>query len=72
MFIYIYINIASKGNRKVVEMLVKAGALLNRTTKDGRTALYLAVQEGKKKKERKKNRQLKTVLVVFAAYLRSH
>ncbi|CEG65595.1 hypothetical protein RMATCC62417_02348 [Rhizopus microsporus] len=46
MFIYIYINIASKGNRKVVEMLVKAGALLNRTTKDGRTALYLAVQEG--------------------------
>ncbi|CAO3658530.1 unnamed protein product [Rhizopus microsporus] len=37
---------ASKGNRKVVEMLVKAGALLNRTTKDGRTALYLAVQEG--------------------------
>lgn len=30
----------------IVKLLVNAGALLNRTTKDGRTALYLAVQEG--------------------------
>ncbi|KAI7903175.1 ankyrin repeat-containing domain protein [Cokeromyces recurvatus] len=35
-----------KGNFEVVKVLVEAGALLNRTTKDGRTALYLAVQEG--------------------------
>ncbi|KAI9478513.1 MAG: ankyrin repeat-containing domain protein [Benjaminiella poitrasii] len=35
-----------KGNLEVVKILVKAGALLNRTTKDGRTALYLAVQKG--------------------------
>lgn len=35
-----------KGRLDIVQILVKAGALLNRTTKDGRTALYLAVQEG--------------------------
>ncbi|GAA5805279.1 hypothetical protein HPULCUR_010794 [Helicostylum pulchrum] len=35
-----------KGNIEIVQILVNAGALLNRTTRDGRTALYLAVQEG--------------------------
>ncbi|KAI9347869.1 ankyrin repeat-containing domain protein [Pilaira anomala] len=37
---------ALKGNLEIVKILVNAGALLNRTTRDGRTALYLAVQEG--------------------------
>ncbi|KAI8980965.1 ankyrin repeat-containing domain protein [Pilobolus umbonatus] len=37
---------AMKGNLDTVKLLVEAGALLDRTTKDGRTALYLAVQEG--------------------------
>lgn len=36
-----------KGYLDIVKVLVDAGALLNRTTRDGRTALYLAVQEGK-------------------------
>ncbi|KAI8987877.1 ankyrin repeat-containing domain protein [Mycotypha africana] len=35
-----------KGNLEIVQMLVESGALLDRQTKDGRTALYLAVQEG--------------------------
>ncbi|CAO3633234.1 unnamed protein product [Mucor hiemalis] len=35
-----------KGRLDIVQILVSAGALLNRTTKDGRTSLYLAVQEG--------------------------
>ncbi|KAI8882101.1 ankyrin, partial [Backusella circina FSU 941] len=37
---------AMKGNLDVVKILVSGGALLDRVTKDGRTALYLAVQEG--------------------------
>lgn len=72
MFIYIYINIASKGNRKVVEMLVKAGALLNRTTKDGRTALYLAVQEGKKKKERKRKTDSSNLFLLLLLLILGH
>lgn len=44
---FYYLYIAWKGRLDIVQILVKAGALLNRTTKDGRTALYLAVQEGK-------------------------
>lgn len=36
-----------KGNLDIVSLLTESGALLNRQTKDGRTALYLAVQEGK-------------------------
>jgi ankyrin repeat protein len=40
-------NQAMKGNLDIVKILVGGGALLNRVTKDGRTALYLAVQEGK-------------------------
>jgi ankyrin repeat protein len=39
--------IALKGNLSIAKLLVEAGALLDRTTRDGRTALYLAVQEGK-------------------------
>lgn len=35
-----------KGNLEIVKLLTESGALLNRKTKDGRTALYLAVQEG--------------------------
>ncbi|KAI8079515.1 ankyrin repeat-containing domain protein [Gilbertella persicaria] len=30
----------------ILRLLIEAGALLNRTTRDGRTPLYLAVQEG--------------------------
>ncbi|KAL7325942.1 hypothetical protein PS15p_208355 [Mucor circinelloides] len=37
---------ALKGNLDIVKFLTESGALLNRHTKDGRTALYLAVQEG--------------------------
>ncbi|KAG1373499.1 hypothetical protein G6F61_010133 [Rhizopus arrhizus] len=37
---------AMKGYLDIVMILVNAGALLNRTTKDGRSALYLAIQEG--------------------------
>ncbi|KAI9257634.1 ankyrin repeat-containing domain protein [Sporodiniella umbellata] len=37
---------AMKGYTEIVTILVNAGALLNRTTKDGRSALYLATQEG--------------------------
>lgn len=36
-----------KGYLDIVKALVDAGALLNRTTRDGRSALYLAIQEGK-------------------------
>ncbi|KAG0188530.1 Ankyrin repeat domain-containing protein 16 [Apophysomyces sp. BC1034] len=35
-----------KGRLDIVKALVDAGALLDRVTKDGRTALHLAVQEG--------------------------
>lgn len=35
-----------KGNLDIVRILVNAGAMLDRKTKDGRTPLYLAVQEG--------------------------
>lgn len=35
-----------KGNLEIVKLLTESGALLSRKTKDGRTALYLAVQEG--------------------------
>lgn len=41
--------IALKGNLNIAALLVEAGALLDRTTREGRTALYLAVQEGKTK-----------------------
>ncbi|KAG0178224.1 Ankyrin repeat domain-containing protein 16 [Apophysomyces sp. BC1021] len=37
---------AMKGRLDIVKALVDAGALLDRVTKDGRTALHLAVQEG--------------------------
>lgn len=37
---------AMKGYLDIVTILVDAGALLNRTTKDGRSALYLAIQKG--------------------------
>lgn len=40
-----------KGYLDIVMILVNAGALLNRTTKDGRSALYLAIQEGNNSKE---------------------
>lgn len=48
IYLSIHTVIALKGNLEIVKILVNAGALLNRTTRDGRTALYLAVQEGKK------------------------
>ncbi|KAI8641307.1 ankyrin repeat-containing domain protein [Parasitella parasitica] len=35
-----------KGNLEIVKLLTESGALLDRKTKDGRTALYLAAQEG--------------------------
>lgn len=38
--------VALKGNLEIVKFLTASGALLNRHTRDGRTALYLAVQEG--------------------------
>ncbi|KAF7729979.1 Ankyrin repeat domain-containing protein 16 [Apophysomyces ossiformis] len=38
--------LAMKGRLDIVKVLVDAGALLDRATKDGRTALHLAVQQG--------------------------
>lgn len=40
---------ALKGDLAIVQCLVEHGALLHLTTKDGRTPLHLAVQEGKPK-----------------------
>ncbi|KAG1459646.1 hypothetical protein G6F56_006119 [Rhizopus delemar] len=40
------INAMKRGDWTPVMIAVDAGALLNRTTKDGRSALYLAIQKG--------------------------
>ncbi|KAI8380249.1 ankyrin repeat-containing domain protein [Blakeslea trispora] len=37
---------ATKGHMDILRLLVESGSLLKRTTRDGRTPLYLAVQEG--------------------------
>lgn len=39
-------KLALKGNLDIIKILEQAGAQLDRITKDGRTALHLAIQNG--------------------------